>query len=191
MTRNGFTLVEMLVAVAIFGLVAAAGVTLLSVSISTQQTTDRKLADVAELRRASALLAADLANAAPRLHRDEAGASRPAFEASAGALVLVRRGWENGDGEARSSLQRVTYRLADGRLERAASRFVDGAPPQSSRALLGGVRRLAWRFRSVEGEWRDSWDPTDARALPSAVELVADTERHGSVRQLFLVGPAT
>lgn len=179
MTRNGFTLVEMLVATAIFGLIASAGVSILSMSLTAQEAAQRKLGDAAALRRASALIAADLANAAPRLRRDERGAVRPAFEAEAGGFTIVRRG---------ASLQRIDYRLEGDRLERRSAPAVDGAAPDRAARLLPGVRRLALRFRSPDGAWRDQWDPQDPRLMPRAVELVVETERHGAVRQLFLVG---
>lgn len=188
MTRNGFTLVEMLVAVAIFGLIASAGVALLSMSLTAQGMAQAKLGQASEIRRAGALLAADLANAAPRLRRDEAGATRPAFEAGADGFTLVRRARENPDDEARSSLQRVDYRLAGTRLERRGAEAVDGTTPQRAALLLDGVRSMSLRYRAPDGAWRDHWDPTDPRRLPSAVELIVETARYGAIRQLFLVG---
>jgi general secretion pathway protein J len=191
--RNGFTLVELLVSLFIFGLLSAAGVALLSFSVRAQAAADERLGELAGLRRASALLAADLAQAAPRLHRDEAGATRPAFaggsgEGEAPALAFVRRGWENVDERARPSLQKVEYRLAGGRLERRAFPLVDGAAPLEAVTMLDGVRRLRLRYREPRGEWRERWDPTDPAELPLAVELVMDVEGNGVTQQLFLTG---
>ena len=45
MKRNGFTLIEMLIALTIFGMLTAAGVALLSVTARTQETSDRLLAE--------------------------------------------------------------------------------------------------------------------------------------------------
>ena len=188
MKANGFTLVEMLVAVAIFGLIASAGVALLSVSVSAQEIADRKLSDASALRRASALLAADLANAAPRTRRDESGAVRPAFEATEDGYSLVRRGRENPDGAPRSSLQRVEIRLAGAALERRTATYIDGTATDRSAVLLSGVTRLSLHYRAPDGEWRERWDPVDPAQLPRALEVVLETERYGTVRQLFLVG---
>jgi general secretion pathway protein J len=190
---RGFTLVELLVSLFIFGLISAAGVALLSFSVRAQEVADERLDELAELRRASALLAGDLGQAAPRLARDEAGHSWPAFAGGSGAgeglaLALVRRGWENVDGLARPSLQKVEYRLAGGRLERRAYPLVDGAAPLPAVAMLDGVRRLRLRYRDERGEWRDRWDPSDPAALPLAVELELDAEGSGLTRQLFLTG---
>jgi general secretion pathway protein J len=174
-------------------MLSAAGVALLSFSVRAQEVAGERLDDLAALRRASALIAADLGQAAPRVHRDEAGLPRPAFAGGTGedgalAFSLVRRGWENVDAEPRASLQRVEYRVGGGRLERRAWPRVDGAAPLAATVLLDGVRRIRLRYRDRQGEWRERWDPTDPAELPLAVELVLDTQANGATRQLFLAG---
>ncbi|WP_114951997.1 type II secretion system minor pseudopilin GspJ [Sphingosinicella terrae] len=188
MKREGFTLVEMLIALSIFGMLTAAGVTLLGVSARTQETSDRLLAEVGETRRLGALLGADLALAVPRVHRDELGRPLPAFAGGARSpllLDLVRRGWDEGEG---ASLQRVGYRLRDGRLERLSFPRVDGGGDPVAARLIDGVSAIRLRYRDDEGEWRDDWAPTDPTRLPTAVELVTASETQGTIRQLFLVG---
>ncbi|HEY1145453.1 MAG TPA: prepilin-type N-terminal cleavage/methylation domain-containing protein, partial [Allosphingosinicella sp.] len=106
--NEGFTLVEMMVALLIFGLISAAGVALLTFSVRAQDMADERLGKLAEVRRAGALLTSDLAQATPRISRDERGAAELAFQGGTGAgglvsLALVRRGWANYDGAARSS----------------------------------------------------------------------------------------
>jgi general secretion pathway protein J len=189
----GFTLVELLIALLIFGMLSAAGVALLSFSVKTQDAADARLGELAQIRRASALLTADLAQAAPRLTRDAAGRIHPAFsggtgEGEAPALTFVRRGWDNVDNARRPSLQKVEYRLVDGSLERRGYRHLDGAPPMAAVNLVEGVRSLRLRYRDGKGEWRDRWTPARSTDLPRAVELVLDVERGGTIRQLFLTG---
>jgi general secretion pathway protein J len=180
--RRGFTLVEMLIALTIFGMLTAAGVALLTLTVRTQETSGRLLAEVGELRRLAALMTADLAQAAPRPGRDGDGRPRPAFAGSALTLAVVRHGGVEG------ALQRVEYRLNDGRLERLAFDRVDGDSRAVAISLLANVTQLRLRYRDREGAWRDAWDPTDASLLPRAVELLSTDPAHGSVRQLFLVG---
>ena len=185
----GFTLVEMMIALFIFGLITAAGVTLLSLSARTQESSDRLLGELGELRRTSALLTADLGQAAPRLYRDRDGRPQRAFAGGAGdapmLLAFVRRGWDRGEG---SVLQRVGYRLREGRLERLSFAHVDGGGEAVTMIVMDGVTALRLRYRDDEGSWRERWDPTDATRLPEAVELVTSSRTHGTVRQLFQVG---
>jgi general secretion pathway protein J len=190
-SEAGFTLVEMLIALVIFGMITAAGVTLLTLTVRTQETSDRLLDSLSTLRRTGALLNADLAQAAPRIHRNGDGQPLPALIGGNGGeallMAFVRRGWED-ENVFRSSLQRVEYRLREGRLERWRYDAVDGEGHAVAMPLLTGVRRVQLRYRDRDGNWRDRWDPTDATRLPIAVEIVSDSEGQGQVRQLFLVG---
>lgn len=183
---QGFTLVEMLIALAIFGMITAAGVALLSLTVRTQETSARLLDELGAVRRTGALLAADLALAAPRIRRDGDGRPRPAFEGGAGdgalLIALVRRGADE------EGVRRIEYRLAAGRIERLSFAAVDGAGGAETAPLLDGVRRARLRYRDRDGGWRARWDPTDPARLPVAVELVTDSEGRGVLRQLFLVG---
>ena len=191
--EGGFTLVELMVALLIFGMLSAAGVALLSFSVSSQAAATERLGDLSQLRRASALMAADLAQAAPRVHRGEDGALRPAFVGGSGdglVLALVRRGWENVDGAPRASLQRVEWRLSEGKLVRQGFAMVDGAAPLAAAALVDDVARLRLRYREPGGEWRARWDPEKPDALPVAVELVVERADGAPVRQLFVTGTA-
>ncbi|HYI63744.1 MAG TPA: type II secretion system minor pseudopilin GspJ [Allosphingosinicella sp.] len=191
MSVRGFTLVEMLIALAIFGMITTAGVALLTLTVRTQETSERLLDAVGTVRRTGALLTADMAQAAARSRRDGDGRPRPAFTGGDGGeellIALVRTGWEDEEA-SHGSLQRVEYRLTGGRLERWSFAAVDGAGPATAAPLLEGVRRARLRYRDREGLWRARWDPTDVAQLPVAVELVTDSEGRGVLRQLFLVG---
>ncbi|MGJ8535919.1 MAG: type II secretion system minor pseudopilin GspJ [Parasphingopyxis sp.] len=191
-SRAGFTLVELMVALFIFGIVSAAGVALLGFSVDSQAASREALADMSAIRRMNASLTNDLGQIAPRPARDQAGARQNAFYGGGGTdgdllISFVRRGWTNHDGEPRASLQKVDYRLVDGVLERRAYPHVDGAAPLPAARLVSGIESIALRYRS-DGEWRDRWDPTLASALPDAVELIVEIEGLGPVRQLFQTG---
>jgi len=190
MTRNGFTLVELLVALVIFGLLSAAGVALLSFSVTAQDNSAARMDEVSALRRVGALLTGDLAQAVPRVTRDEAGQSHAAFEGGARGVLLsfTRAGWDNPDAEPRPSLQKVEYRLAGNRLERVAYPLLDGARPLAPAEVMNDVQGARLRFRDASGAWLDRWVAARATDMPRAVELELDSVRYGRIRQLFLVG---
>jgi len=190
----GFTLVEMLIALAIFGMITAAGVTLLSLVARTQTTSDRLLDEVGQIRRLAALMGADLAQATSRLWRDGPGAPQRAFAGFPGGsggtevpLLTVIRAGEGG--ESGSSVQRVVWRLRGNALERLAFARVDGDAGAVGVGLVRGVSMVSMRFRDREGEWGSAWDPTDRTQLPVAVELLLASEAHRQVRFAFLVAP--
>lgn len=190
--EQGFTLVELVVSLFVFALLASAGVALLGFSVKAQGAAGERLDEVAAVRRVSALMTADLAQATPRVSRNASGATDVAFFGSAGgsrelALAFIRRGWENPEEMPRASLQKVQYRLVDDRLERRVAPMLDGAEPGPPATVIRGVKSLALRYR-IAGEWRDRWDVTRADALPRAVEMVLDIEGIGPVRQVFLTG---
>jgi len=191
-TEAGFTLIEVMVSLMIFGMIAAAGVAILSFSVKAQSSTGAKLDDISALTRTMSILSADLAQASNRTSRDEAGTSIPAFVGESGSgvtpmLRLVRAGWSNIDGAARSSMQKVAYRVDGGTLQRIAYPMVDGAQPLPPAALLTKVRQVGLRYR-IAGAWSDRWDGASGRPLPDAMELTVQRDDGTQFRQMFLVG---
>ena len=188
--RAGFTLVEMLVALFIFGLLAAAGVTVMSYAIDSQAQVRTHMDRTAEFQRMRAILKADLAQAAPRRTRGLDGQPSPSAFIGGGSggavLTLTRRGWENADGRPRASLQYVEYRLVEDRLERATRPALDGAALGPPQVLYTGVSALQPAFLS-RGRWTPTWLGELSTQLPDAVRLEMELEGVGSTTQLFLV----
>lgn len=195
MTRareQGFTLVEVMVALLIFGMIASAGVALLSFSVRAQGAATVALDDLGAVNRLSSILTADLAQARDRPTRDMGGTLLPAFVGGAGGTPLlrfVRGGWANLDAAPRSTLQKVEYRLTTGGLERIGYPALDGAAPLPPALLLDRVQQVTLRFRYA-GAWSDRWEGNPLSALPQAVEMQVVREDGRNYRMLFLVGPA-
>ncbi len=190
--RSGFTLIEALVALMLFGLIAAAGAAVLSVSIdnrfSVRSATDR----TAGLQRTRSLLKADLGQATSRRTRDRNGEPHPLALAGATApgdpvLIVTRAGWSNVGGAGRSSLQRVEYRLVGDRLERRVSPFLDGSRPGPPQLLLSGVTDLTVTFVQ-EGRETPAPTPGATGSPPDAVRLDLTLAGYGRLTQLFLIG---
>jgi general secretion pathway protein J len=182
----------MLVALFIFGLLAAAGVGVMNYAATNQSAVREHSERLARFQRMRATLKADLAQAAPRRTRGMDGLPAPGpfaggHEAEAGALVaFVRRGWENPEGEPRPSLQYVEYRVVDGRLERSARRALDGAPLGQPQVLYDGVENVRIDFLS-RGQWLPGWRPSPDSPLPHAVRLEMTLRGVGPVTQLFFL----
>lgn len=177
---NGFTLVEVVVALFIFALLATAGVSLLSFTVRAQSASARALEDVSGERRLSALLIGDLGQAVPRVSRDVSGRPRPAFQANQGRLLFafVRGG---------SKPQHVEIRLDGGALVRVASPFVDGAAAGAPLVLETGVERVKLRFRT-KSDWQDNWESERTDSIPRALELTISRRGAAPVTRMFIVG---
>lgn len=181
-----------MISLLIFGLLAAAGVALLSFSVRAQGATAAKLDDVSALNRLSSILTADLAQATTRQTRGEGGETLPAFAGESGStgtplLRFVRGGWSNLDGTPRASEQKVEYGIADNALARVAYPMLDGAKPLPPTAMIDHVRQVLLRYR-IKGAWSDRWAGTRQAPLPDALELRVLRDNGVETRQLFLVG---
>lgn len=200
---RGFTLLELLVALSIFTVMAAMAYGGLSSVIEARSQVDAALERNQRLQQTIFRLQSDLGQTAARGIRDEFGDARPALASDADtALAFTRQGWRNPLDEPRSHLQRVQYRLdGENRLVRNHWRVLDRAQDSVpvETILLEDVERLEWRFLDPAREWRDRWPPLAAggppgnapgpeyNTLPIAVELRLTTENHGEIRQLFAI----
>lgn len=146
----GFTLVELIVALALFGLIAVAGLALVESVLRVQSRTDGRLDRIADVQRAMYVVTSDLQQLAAG---PIAGTSTTlAFRRHAAAL----------DGRG----QEMRYLAGTGTLERAAG----DAGPQ---VLLERVDAIRWRYYAAGEGWRDSWpiSPQQAKLWPRAVSV--------------------
>ena len=88
----GFTLVEMLVALLLFGIIATVAATLTASATKSFARSQQMLADLGSLQGARNALAADLGQAAQRPSIGADGKLLPAFVLLPEGFVLVRRG---------------------------------------------------------------------------------------------------
>lgn len=188
--RNGFTLVEMLIALALFAVIAVGALGLLRFSVDAELASRNKTDAIAAQRRFLSVWTADLAQAVPRPARDQAGVAHPAFEANVDGVIvrMTRSGWDNVDGAARPSLQKVEYRVSGTALVRAGYPFPDGAAPEAGAEMLPLTAAPTIRFRAKDGNWRDRWEPQLTTELPVAVELLVPQAGRPPLRIVSLVG---
>lgn len=171
--KAGFTLVEMLVALAALAVLAAGALAVASASTTSHDIIRERQAHTQDLMRLRAALKADTSQAAPRRPRDVNGAKeQAALSGGSGNAILsvVRRGWDNPLEQSRASLQYVEYRLNQDRIERYWRRHVDGAPLASPQVLLEGVSTVSMSFMDRD-QWLQAWAGAPNRPLPRAIRL--------------------
>jgi general secretion pathway protein J len=193
---RGFTLLELLIAIAIFALLGLGTYRMLDSVLQTDKVTRSHEAQLRELVRAMAAFERDLLQVQARPVRDPFGESRPALlgeAGDAGALELSRSGWRNPLAQPRASLQRVRWQRSGEQWQRLYWTVLDQAQdsePQVQQAL-DGVTALQLRYRDAKGGWHDSWPPEsgpeeDSLALlPQALELLLEHRRYGQLRRLL------
>jgi general secretion pathway protein J len=198
---RGFTLIEIMVAVAIFSVMAMLAWGALSQSLENADMLTERMQRLQTIQRSLRYLSADLMQAAPRPVRNELGDGlRPAiFSSLSGdfAVELSHGGWGNPVGLPRSTLQRSAYRVEDDALVRYYWNVLDrtyGNEPVAA-VLLEDVDGLAFRFFDDSGEVYEVWPPQNTagggnvRARPRAVEIILSLPDEGEITRLLEIAP--
>lgn len=197
-TRHaGFTLLEVLIAISIFALLALGTYRMLSSVLASDETVRRNELQLRELQRAFSVLEQDLAQAGPRPIRDAFGDVQPALlgESEPQALELSRLGWRNPLGSARSNWQRVRWQLDGETLQRRYWNVLDQAvdsQPQVQQ-VLSHVRSYKLRYLDSQGNWLSQWPPEGMNAnasgamqrLPRAVEISLEHAHYGLLTRVL------
>lgn len=204
-SQAGLTLIELLVAVAIFSLLAALSYGGLVNVLDSRRAVDVESQRLATLQRTFLRIGRDLEQAAPRAIRDAFGDQQPAlhnqvdsYEGMQTVIELSVVGRRTLPGETRGSLQRISYVLRDGALLRLSWPVLDRAQDTMAHesSLLDGVEDLQLRYLTEDGDWLTQWPPVAAAttavaalppALPRAIELNIELKHWGSLRRLYRV----
>lgn len=195
----GFTLVEVMVAVFIFAIVAVIAMGGYNELVKQSEIASAGANRTRAIQSAMQRMNIDFTSLEPRPVREPLGDSvLPALRSDRrgqSLLELTHSGWSNPAGVPRSTLQRVAYRLEDDKLLReywlALDRTMTSEP--ESAVLLEGVKRMELRFMDGNRSWHDQWPPLgysapDApRVRPIAVEITIELEDWGELKRLVEV----
>ena len=198
---RGFTLVELLVALFVFAVMAALGYTAIRHALDNRDQVRRQQERLGELQTAMRTLVQDLAQLAPRPVRDAVGGGdEPAVRAPATApslLAFTRNGLANPAGLPRPTLERVEYALDGETLVRVSWPVLDRAQAVVARRqpLLTGVRVLRFRYMDTARQWVEQWPPPatprppaqQLRMRPIAIEVTIETTDFGRIMRLIEV----
>jgi len=156
---HGFTLLELLIALSIFALIAVMAygglLSVLQVDAHIATTTQQ----LTRLQLTFQRFQQDVTQLIYRPIRNEYGDSMPAIQATMQQIELTRAGWRNPLQQARSQLQRVNYSVEKQTLWRTYWQVLDrtrDSQPQRT-ALLSDVTAFKLRFLDDQALWHDEW----------------------------------
>jgi len=207
---SGFTLVEVLVAMAITALISVVAYGALSSALSGAESVRSAMVRSQDINQTLMLLSRDIRQVVNRSVIDEFNQRAPALSGGALSrypLTLTRAGWHNSTGAPRSTLQRVRWWIEDDVLWRAHFPVLDRTPGTEAieTAMLDDVERFEVRFVPTisdvksdrddvidDRNWRDNWmldvsQPGLELPTPAAIEIVLQIAKLGEVRRLYVL----
>jgi general secretion pathway protein J len=169
----GFTLIEVLLAVAILALIAVLGYR----AVAALSDSETKLAAEAARWRTLDLffarLEGDLRQAMPRAARLSEPAWVGAADAEGNSALAFSRAGPEFTLEARSAGQRLAYRYRDGAVDVLYWATYDrprSALP-TAYTLLESVARFQLAYLTRDGAWADAWPRAGETELPRAIRV--------------------
>lgn len=197
-TARGFTLIELVVVIALFGVVSLMAYGGLNSVLKSRERVEQHMDRTAEFQRAYRRLRDDLQQVRNRPSRDIYGDAQPALRGDRDTrLEFTRAGWRNPLLLPRPALERVSYRLVEKQLRRESWRVLDQAQDSKvvSLTLLDRVDELRLRYLGQGADWSEIWPPPSSTGqlqttgpAPRAVEVTLRTPDWGEVVFLFRLG---
>jgi len=186
--RSGFSLIELLVALAVFATMAALAYGGLDSISRTRAELSRRESAFGNLERVMSDISRDLRQAVARPIRGNFGQVLPAMAGSPEHIEFTRLGFANPQAEPRSNLQRVVYELDAGTLKRARYAVLDRAPGTTPKLIDLHVKARDLQFHYLDPDsnrWLDSWPPPSTTIppdkLPRAVRWQITTRSDGEI----------
>lgn len=195
MRFRGFTLLEMVVTVLIFGIVGVLAVQLLAQSVRTSEKVIHRSSVLGDWHRAMNIIEQDFLQVNGREIRDEHGDHQPGVLADAGRIEFTRKGWRNYLGHQRSDQQRVGYFLSGNQLVRRYWEVLDRAQESEpiDQLLLQNVYSVEFELIDSAGREHYFWPPSSYADVEEpysplvAVRMTLDLPQLGTVSHLWLV----
>lgn len=179
--QRGFTLIEMMLALAIFALLGLMGYQILQGVMRNGELTREHVTRLEEMQRLFSLLDRDISHAMIPAQDETISGTRPAFISNRpeALLQLTRRNATlPGSTLPRSTLQAIRWRLADQQLIR------ETVEDNAITARFNGIEKVTLRYWSA-GRWLPQWRA--AFSLPQAIEVTLNTAHYGKLSRVIIV----
>ncbi len=177
--QQGFTLIEIVVAVSLLALLGVLGYRGLEATTRQAARLGEQAARWQEIDLVLARIAGDVRQAVVLPGIDGWRQTRQPAQLSLNSIA--------DDGAA---LRRSTYRWQGQQLELLAWPAFDAAAPGPARRLLDGVASLELASLDAGNQWREAWPPTAGAGLPRALRLRLTLAEGGVIERIFDVAAA-
>jgi general secretion pathway protein J len=191
--RKGFTLLEILVALFIFSIIAVIMTHALHIIFDSQSVTEKHSAQLAQLELATLFMEHDFEQALDRPITNAQGNPEQGLLGKSDSVSFTHGGLSNPAGElTRSTLQRTSYILEKEHLVRASWEVLDqvNASEASKRQLLDKISKLQFEYLDEQGHYNDRWPPPNkpkTEALPYAVKITFYVAKWGEFSQVYVI----
>jgi general secretion pathway protein J len=189
---EGFTLLEILIALFIFTIISTIMVTVLHSVLNTQSTVEKSAARFTQLQTAMIIIQNDFEQILDRPISNATGGPEASIMGSATEIKFTHAGFSNPQGELnRSTLQRVYYFLSQNHLIRQTWPVLD--PTQdtqvSQRRLLDDVADIRFQYLDANGKFQNGWPVIGQpdSALPRAIRVILTLKKSGKLSQLYII----
>ncbi len=190
--QRGFTLLEILIAIAVFSVLSMAAYQVLQGVMTSDKISSEHSEKLKQMQRAMMIIERDMTQMVARTTRNGAEpngsllrAGKYVAESESDGIDFVRLGWSNPQGQLpRSNLVRVAYRIKENNLERLYFLYPDTVSGQEPevQVLIKDVNSLTLRY--WDKSWQASWTKKDK--LPAGIAMEFDFEAYGVISRLFL-----
>ncbi len=196
--QRGFTLLELLIAIAVFATMSVMAYGGLRNVIDNSDASEQSLQRLRDIQTTMAAVSRDLSQIFQRDIIDDFGVVQPYLLTSHPDRLIEfsRNGRRNPAGLVRSSLVRVAYRLEENKLIRMHWQYMDRAPGTDAleTEMLDKVKAVDFRFLDDKAVWHDQWPPLNAlsatgkvTSVMKAIEISIELDDLGKINRLYEV----
>ncbi len=185
LAKRGFTLIEIMMALLIFAIMAAICSKVLFNAFNSREKTNKQALALAQLQIAQAFIDNDLSQIVSR-YINQGTTYLPILEGNKSELSFSRGGITNPFAkEKRSTLTRVKYMLSGHQLIRQSSPFIDSVSKKPEDMIMAkDVESLEFAYLDKHLQAQSDWKLLN---LPKAIRITIKFKTFGEISRLYVL----